>query len=351
MKWKPLSSPALVVLAALCVLNPGASAARHRHAARKRHAQVPPGWRTYRNPDYGFTIAYPPSVKPVNSARGENTGGSMPLCDDTTIACFAYTGQAYKGTNFQGAGFAINVIRDATSERTCRNLESGTSSSAPATVTIHDTRFDYNRIAEGAMSHYQEGDSYRVFRNSVCFELKSGISTVSLGVYDPGTLKPFHPAKLNTLLRDMAHSFRFVGPVKYGAGWKVSRDSGCGGVFEYPADAGDQIVVENIADHPKSDRITCSRSFTFGGRQYTLDVKSGSIDDAWLTSSGYPPLKDARVVDRSAHYTDYQTGSYYYVYRPGQIFIFSVSGPEHRPIDPGDDPVYRHWLASFKTGD
>jgi hypothetical protein len=37
------------------------------------------------------------------------------------------------------------------------------------------------------------------------------------------------------------------------------------------------------------------------------------------------------------------------VYRPGLIYIFSAAGPEHRAIDPGSDPVYRHWLASFKT--
>jgi hypothetical protein len=26
-----------------------------------------------------------------------------------------------------------------------------------------------------------------------------------------------------------------------------------------------------------------------------------------------------------------------------------TAGADHRVIDPGDDPVYRHWLASFKT--
>jgi hypothetical protein len=347
MKWMPLSSPAFVLLAALCVFNGEASTAHHSHAAKRHRAQTPPGWHTYRNSDYGFSIAYPASLKPVDSARGENTGGSMPLCDDTTIACFAYTGQSYKGTNFQGAGFAINVVRDATSEQACRNLDS-TASSSPGKITIFDTRFDHNAIAEGAMSHQQAGDSYRTYRQGVCFEMKTGINTVSLGVYDPGTLKPFHPEKLRLLLRDMADTFRFIGPVKYGAAWKISRDSGCGGTFEYPADATAQITAENIASRPNSDRITCSRSFTFGGRDYTLDVKNGRVDDAWLKSSGYVPLNNAMVVSRSAHYTDYQAGSYYYVYRPGLIYIFSASGPEHRAIDPESDPIYRHWLASFR---
>jgi hypothetical protein len=31
------------------------------------------------------------------------------------------------------------------------------------------------------------------------------------------------------------------------------------------------------------------------------------------------------------------------------LFIFSVSGPDGRPVAPGDDPIYRHWLASFKV--
>src|SRR5690242_14342310 len=149
MKWKPLSSPACVVLlAALCAFKGEASTAHHSRVAKKHHAQAPPGWHTYRDSDYGFTIAYPPSVKIINSARGENTGGSMPLCDDMTIACFAYTGENYKGTNFQGAGVAIDIVRDATSEQACRNLES-TASSPPDKITIYDTRFEHNAIAEG----------------------------------------------------------------------------------------------------------------------------------------------------------------------------------------------------------
>ena len=350
MKWKPLSSPACIVLAALCLFNSGAWAApRHPHRAKKHRAQTQRGGHTYRNPDYGFTISYPPSIKPVNSARGENTGGYARVCDDTTIACFAYTGQAYKGTNFEGAGIAINILREANAQQ-CNNIATAAyPQPTPRSESIHGTLFRVGDTGEGGMSHEQSITAYRTVYQNVCFEIRTQINTVSLGAYDPGTLKPFHPARLNALLRDMAHTFRFVGPVKYGVAWKVSRDSGCGGTYEYPADAAAEIVVDTVGDLSNSDRMTCSRSFTFGGRRYTLDVKSGNVDDEWLKSRGYPPLKDAMVVSKSAHYTDYRAGSYYYVHGQAQLFIFSVSDANHRAVDPGDDPIYRHWLASFKA--
>jgi hypothetical protein len=50
------------------------------------------------------------------SARGENAGGYAPACSHATINCFGHTGQDYKGTNFDGAGIAINVLRDAKTE-------------------------------------------------------------------------------------------------------------------------------------------------------------------------------------------------------------------------------------------
>jgi hypothetical protein len=41
---------------------------------------------------------------------------ATPPCSDTTITCFGYIGQDYKGTNFDGEGIAINVLRDAQTE-------------------------------------------------------------------------------------------------------------------------------------------------------------------------------------------------------------------------------------------
>lgn len=350
MKSTPLSSPACIALAACFLFQGAASAARHSHSAKKRHADPTSGWHTYHSPDYGFTIQYPPSMKLVNSARGDNTGGSAPVCDDTTEACFAYPESRYKGTNFTGAGIAVNILREARNSQQCEDFR--VADYPPPTihsVVIKGTRFSVGDTTDAGMSHYHSIRAYRALYQNTCFEIRTQINTVSPDVYDPGVIKLFHPAGLRTIFDQVAHTFRFDGPANGATSWKISRDGGCGGIYEYPADAGAEIVAENIASHPTSDRITCSRSFAWHDRRYTLDVKSGSVDDAWLKSSGYPPLKDATVVNRSVRYTDFQAGSYYYVYRPGQIYIFSVSDANHRAIDPGDDPIYRHWLASFKT--
>lgn len=179
-------------------------------------AQIPTGWSTYSNPGHGFTIAYPPGLKLYNVARGENTGGYAPVCDHTTIACFGYTGQAYTGTNFDGAGIAINILRDAKNEQQCFNIGSA-EYPRPATrlETIHGTTFHEGEIGEGGMSHFQAITVYRAMRQNRCLEIRTQINSVNIGVYDPGTIKEFDPATLKALFSQTVQTFRFTGLVKH----------------------------------------------------------------------------------------------------------------------------------------
>jgi hypothetical protein len=318
-------------------------------------AAAPVGWRTYRSLEYGFSIAYPTNMKLyAQFARGENPGGYAPVCSDTAVACFGYIGREYKGTNFEGAGLAVNVLRDAKSEQECNTLGSA-EYPKPATrlETIHGIRFHYGEIGEGGLSHYEGGPAYRVFHQNICFEIATETAYVSLAGVDPGTVKAFNPAKLTKLLDEMVHTFQFVGPVKDGSDWNVSRDSGCGGTFEYPAGEAVRVLDEYSNGRENLDQITCSRAFTHQGRDYTLAVKVNLREeyllDRWLLSSGYPGLENAKVVSKSQQYTDYIAGRYYYVYRPGEVYIFSVSDSAHRVLSPEGDPVFRHWFGSFKV--
>ncbi|HEY3988692.1 MAG TPA: hypothetical protein VGM02_05285 [Acidobacteriaceae bacterium] len=312
-------------------------------------AQPPPAWQSYSSPDYGFTISYPTDIK-LYSARDGGPGGYSPICFETTVTCLGYSSTDYQDTNFEGAGVAINVLRDAKTEQDCDTLRSP----IPTRVEIiHGHPFHTAIVTDGGLSHVTSGPAYRAFYQNVCFEIAAQIASASFGSFEPGSVKEFHPARLRQLLDQVVHTFRFTGPVKDGADWKVSRDGGCGGTFEYPASDTVRVLAEYSNGSENSQRITCSRAFTHQGRAYTLAVKANLREeyllDRWLKSSGYPGLDNAKVVSKSRYYTEHTAPPCYYIYGQATVFIFSVSDPDGRAVAPGDDPIYRHWLASFKV--
>jgi hypothetical protein len=97
----------------------------------------------------------------------------------------------------------------------------------------------------------------------------------------------------------MVHTFKFVGTVKDGPGWKVFFDSACGAVFEYPEGDTVRTTVEDSKARSESNEITCSQSFTHRGLDYTVAAKLNLMDkskfEASLKLSGYPDLSEATV--------------------------------------------------------
>ena len=273
---------------------------------------LPAGWQTYSSPDYGFTIDYLATMSLYPSHLDHN-------CDITSVACFGYNGRedvGAQGTNFGNAGVSVNVLRDRRREQECYNIHLALH--PLRTETIKGTNFRYAITATGWTSHYESGPTYRAFHQNVCFEIAVGVTTVSTGALDPGAIKEFDPAKLDRLLDQMVHTFKFVGPVKDGPGWKLYSDAMCGAVFEYPE--GDTILtaVEYSKDRFDSDEITCSRYFTDHGLKYTIaqkaNLKGKSAFETWLKSSGYPDLSKAIVAATSKYYTEYEAAPYYYVF-------------------------------------
>ena len=106
-------------------------------------AQAPTGWSSFRSPDYGFTIAYAPTMKLYDHPRGEDPGGYAAICQ-ATVACFGYPGDEFKGTTFDGAGIAINILRDAKTEQQCSTLGSA-EYPQPTTRTETHPRHPFSR--------------------------------------------------------------------------------------------------------------------------------------------------------------------------------------------------------------
>jgi hypothetical protein len=310
------------------------------------------GWKVYRSPDYGFTIGYPSNISfyAGHPDLKETQLSMIPICDETTVACFEYNGN-YERTNLEAAGLSVNVLRDRKTEQDCNKIDTG--SYPIETESINGIKFHHGKTGSVATGNSEGGPVYRAFYQNVCFEIAVGTAWTTAVTDDPGHNKPFNPVELEKLLDRMVHTFRFVAAVKDGSGWKVSDDSGCGGSFASPEGERIQTIKEYSQVGYYSHDITCSRYFTHNGLGYTVDAKVNLRDksqlESWLESSGYPGLTKARIVTKSKYFTEYAAEPYYYIFGQGMVYILSVSDAKHRATVPHNDPVFTHLLESFKV--
>lgn len=313
------------------------------------------GWRTYRSPDYGFSIRYPSTFTFYSGHpdHQETVQSMIPICYDTTVACFEYNAGDNNGTDLQAAGVSVDVLREHKSAQACYQAE-------PYSTSLKITRingilFHSGHAGEGAAGSSGGGTIYRAFRHGVCFEV--AVYTSVSDVWDVADNGPRFKAstmkRINQTMDIMLHTFRFTGSVKDGPAWNVYNDSGCGGEFEYPASetVQEDVAWSNEASH--SDKITCSAHFTHLGLDYTLAVKVSLRDQTrayvWLQSSGYPSLDKAIVLLKTRNSTEYFADPYYYIYCETNLFILSVSDATHHVISPQNDPVFAHLLNSLEV--
>jgi len=316
------------------------------------------GWKTYRSPDFGFTIAYPETMTFYPGHPDEPPEGAMfPICDDTTVACFQYNGNALEGTPAHAAGVSVNVLREFKTATECGS-SIDQSLNSTRTTRIHGMLFHYGDTGEAGLGSGRSITEYVAFHQHVCFEVAlvtAGRNVAAQEMKDEG-LHPVSRRAWRTLRNDMEtmlHSFAFVGPVKDGPDWSVLRDWGCGSIFEYPS----TTVLHRVREYTNavfySNRIACEQSFAYQGREYNVAAKMNLIDanalDEWLTSSGYPGLEQMKIVAKDDEYTEYSDGTYTLFFLGGKVFIFTVSDESHHPIPSQGDLVFAHLICSFRV--
>lgn len=144
---------------------------------------------TYTNEEHAFALRYPKdAVFTIDKGQMEKAG-YIPVCNpETTLACVYYPQETYTGTNFESAGVAVGVIKEATSQSEC---ETARFSDEKGTRIISGVSFTSYRQGEGAAGHVSEGADYLSFRNNRCYIISSRINTSVFENYEPGTIEKF----------------------------------------------------------------------------------------------------------------------------------------------------------------
>ena len=200
----------LVGIALTTVLDPQQRAARKESNVR------------FISPDVMFAFEYPNSLikcerDPKQSdwwIPARSCEAYTPVCTDAastkdaTVVCIAYPAETIIGTNFEAAAFSVNRLDAITAEECLRVTEPHPATSLKKKV--NDVTFDVFDVGGVAAGNLLDADAYRNFHQNRCYELDLRIAFVSIGAFDPGTVKEFDGEAVHRSLKSVLNTFQFL---------------------------------------------------------------------------------------------------------------------------------------------
>ena len=177
---------------------------------------------TFTSPAGDFQFQYPASLIKCEHARDEDWRPSdscmafVPICSGLscsskgTIACIAYPKeQAGKNTNFEGAAFTVNVVKEAANRKKCLSMPDPPAYGPSRSEAINGKSFTMRHVDGIATGHDLDGKTYRIFRQNTCYELDIRITASNPGISDPPPSK-FDSEAVQNELKQVLQSFTFL---------------------------------------------------------------------------------------------------------------------------------------------
>lgn len=139
----------------------------------------------------------------------------IPPCDENFDYCLYYKENTYANTNFGSAGVRIKKRNDLTSATCLTAQPNGYTGLTPKTVasTTAYTLVSFP-VGDAGMSHYANGELYRLAYKGTCHEFETRISATQFGVYEEGTKVEFKDAELKDEIKNILNSIQLSGGEK-----------------------------------------------------------------------------------------------------------------------------------------
>lgn len=140
----------------------------------------------------------------------------VPICSELscsskgTVACVAYRKERMgKNTNFEGAAFTVNVLKEVGDRKQCLDIPDPPAYGPSRLEVINGAAFTMRRVDGAGGSHGLDGKAYRIFREKTCYELDIRITSSSPEVSDPRPSK-FNSEAVQNELKQALQSFKFL---------------------------------------------------------------------------------------------------------------------------------------------
>ena len=259
----------------------------------------------------GFSLEYPKDFSLQTDYTKVKILGYLPVCDATMAACAYYTGDAYKGTNFENAGVSINILKILDSQAKCYNFTVSTNEAqtTAGTITINGIAFNSATGGDAGAGHSMKTQVYRNFHNGQCYEIAQRIGITNIGNYTPGTIKEFDQSALWQRLQGIVSSFVFSSTTQAQSSATFGKTISLkkGEIVKFPD--GGTVTVTGFYNKPCPKGVNCIwsgqdvyYSVTANGKQYKKDKIGAPSEDfpyvVTIGKSDYSTYAELTVVPK-----------------------------------------------------
>jgi len=141
---------------------------------------------TFLSPDGAFQFIYPQNYQllvgdgMLKGTQGRHSGVSV--CDfSTALACVIYPIDAEQNTRFEAAAFSVDRVPGVSVESEClaysdRRAEGREEMPPAVSTSINGVDFWYVSSRKKAAGRVQASESYRIYREQKCYELRIDVS-------------------------------------------------------------------------------------------------------------------------------------------------------------------------------
>lgn len=166
---------------------------------------------SYTSPSkYGFSFEYPKDFGFDTNIEHTRGLAYIPVCDENMLACAFLEKNKLPGTNFDGAGVSVNLLKDF-NEKRCGTFNPNVDKvvNNQSETTINGIVYKTATGGDAGMGHSETLKVFRSFQNGFCFEISEHIGQTAIGNYPEGTVKEFSSADIQNKLDLIVQSLKF----------------------------------------------------------------------------------------------------------------------------------------------
>jgi|ERR1700727_3914449 hypothetical protein len=192
---------------------------QNRNTARSEFASL-------NDPDKVFEIRYPKSLLVCSHRDGENPDvwspdsciSDIPVCDNSghagnVLACLAYPGGTFKGSEVQAAAFSVSRIESLNADE-CVKKWARSDTTNIHSEQIHGLKFQAGHAVERGNSHAADESMYRIFHKGACYELDVTVAIAQDTAFAaedvPRKLTAAEREQIRSILMQALDGFRFL---------------------------------------------------------------------------------------------------------------------------------------------